>query len=805
MPSEMDFITYQDFQDSLEPVETPSESAKVIACDTTDGPVAVPANANALENAATEFDMTEGNVVEVWTPSGKKKLDLLNVGKAVDVSALQTEVAGILAKTNLFTIVSNPEYAIAWLDSNDRFLFGVRNDGTFVVSKYSDLIDGLALKVDKVTGKSLVNDSWANSLVDETNGEYKYAVVDVNDKLLFGIKDSGEFYFAMSSEKVDDEWIKALLSSENDEYSSVTTDNRNRLLDAIRKNGLHEFFTKMKFSGGVDWTSENMAELSNALKAYGILGGTGDWSDAKSLQIPKPKLAIINFTNISAMPTTKTADAKAIMQFWDLNGNYFKKKVVVNAQGNSTLVWPKKNASFDICNDDWVGDDTFKLKIGDWVEQDSFHLKAGYNDFLRSGVGEVCYDFYKQILNTRNVNENRSWKLAMLNEVNTRWAGRGYGITESVKDRSDCGALCFPQGFPCVVYLNDEFYGVFAFQLKKHRDNYMMGKSTKTNIHLDGRLGSAFFTGSINWTDFEVRNPKDLYTMDGNKYDGDDPKELIDPTSASYNPNNSKHVNTYFVKQKIIALSQVYSRVAAEQTEAGKKAIVESVFNISNLVDYQIFCDVTYNYDGIEKNWQWTTWDGDHWFVNAYDLDGCFGAYFQGTAIFSPHTAKMGNVNGLPSKYVLDFYDSALDERYAELRQNKVITTDNIVSMLLGWDNAISKFKKVEFEKWSGASCNKDIVVDSHWEIVEEDGVPVISYSPFADYYNPETAYSVGDVVSYNYTNGFRWAYKLRCVESSIDNPPITTFGFKDSVWRLKTWIDENLENMDTAYSFDNY
>ena len=38
-------------------------------------------------------------------------------------------------------------------------------------------------------------------------------------------------------------------------------------------------------------------------------------------------------------------------------------------------------------------------------------------------------------------------------------------------------ARCYPDGFPCVVYLNGAFYGIFSWQLKKHRDNMAMGRN----------------------------------------------------------------------------------------------------------------------------------------------------------------------------------------------------------------------------------------------------------------------------------------------------------------------------------------
>ena len=71
------------------------------------------------------------------------------------------------------------------------------------------------------------------------------------------------------------------------------------------------------------------------------------------------------------------------MEFYDCQGGYFCKKVILNAQGNSSLNFAKKNFAVDFCEDDWIGDKTTDISIGDWVKQDAFHFKAYYNDTFR--------------------------------------------------------------------------------------------------------------------------------------------------------------------------------------------------------------------------------------------------------------------------------------------------------------------------------------------------------------------------------------------------------------------------------------
>ena len=116
------------------------------------------------------------------------------------------------------------------------------------------------------------------------------------------------------------------------------------------------------------------------------------------------------------MPTAKsgigiknvTCDIECWLEYFDHEGNYFKKKILLSAQGNSSMAFIKKNLAIDIFNN-IEEDDTFVIKFGDWISQDSFHLKAYYTDTFR-GRGAVSYMLYEQMVNTRPVNDRRPYQ-----------------------------------------------------------------------------------------------------------------------------------------------------------------------------------------------------------------------------------------------------------------------------------------------------------------------------------------------------------------------------------------------------------
>lgn len=722
-------------------------------------------------------------------------------------------------------IVSNNEYLYAITDNSGTFLFGIRKNGEvswakglpeWLKRRLDQLSTDVAAKVDKAAGKGLIDEIFAGGVRVVSNEEYIFAVTDSSDRVLFSVSKDGAFNwvkgvpqiikFALDelSEAVDSKQAKVpgktvidtqfanhTSSVNSPEWFWALVDLTNKIVESISPEGIHSFNLPVNFNGGVNWSEDNISELAQALKEDGFTGGTGDWSDAESLEIPVPELAIVNFTNISQMPQTKTTDAQAIMEFWDMNGNYFKKKVIANAQGSSSLSAPKKNVSIDICNDEWVGDDTFKIKFGDWVPQDSFHIKAYYTDFFRC-VGLSGYDLVKKIMDTKV--PNATWKKAL--NYGTDPVGQ-----KTVSPQVDSGALCYPQGFLCKVYLNGVFEGLFCWQLKKHRDNYNLNKKTAENIHLDGMLGGVFFGGTIDWTAFEIRNPKDLITYTGTKYDGDNPTELIDATSPAYDPANSKHKLSAKVKQYIIDLSNRMSQIGNDP------AIFEQYFDVDSCVDYVILSDAIYNYDYV-KNIQWTTWDGVKWFVNPYDLDCTLGANSAGDGIHYPTASHVTTATNHPLAFVVNNYSAELEHRWKKLRDAHIIDPKTIAENL---EHYVRLFGdggyKLEYDKWTNAPCNRDPIFDTdNWELERDaDGNPVI-YTTQYHAWSSSMTYAPGYVVQYNLTGSsignFGWWFRFTAKQTNIGKPPITQRGFKDNIFRVYNWLSMQIANMDTLYNY---
>jgi hypothetical protein len=441
-----------------------------------------------------------------------------------------------------------------------------------------------------------------------------------------------------------------------------------------------------------------------------LKSGGGQLSSSAYIALPVPELAMVNIISEN-LPETKTADIEAVMEFNDMQGNIIKKNIIINAQGNSTLGHAKKNFGVDIVDSKY--DESHSLKFGNWVAQDSFHWKAYMLDLTRVKA-MAAYDFYESILLTRGMRKDRSWKRLQLPTDIPAASGSVTGEYLAM----DSGAKCHPVGFPFILFHNGSFYGIYCWQLKKHRDNYHQKKSKAEHIHLDGNISNTLLwnaNGVIDWAKWsgaidesasipnrdgiEIRNPKNLILVDGSKYDGDDNRgELISTSSAKYDASNEDMVMTAKVRQYIETFSKNVYNLQQMAKGAAKKAEIAKFFDVESIIDYIIFCQITGNTDGLKKNWQLFTYNGIIWAVAAYDLDAVWG--WSGSEYYEPFATFLGT-DTPPTAMVIENYLDEIKARYAELRDKGVITTEQVLNPLYNYVRVIgADYYEQEYAKW---------------------------------------------------------------------------------------------------------
>mgnify|MGYP004524700795 CR=1 FL=1 len=757
----------------------------------------------------------------------------------------------------MYHVEQNEEFFALWLDAANHVLLGIRRDGEIIgeihaVNALKQVIAQLQSDLASLQEKVGTIDTNLKALLDvfslQENPEYLAVEKDADGKVLTATYNDGSHYIHNAkSETIPTEFERI---EDPEGRTEITTDAEGKVMsyrDSEGKKHEHDMKVANLDVSNLDVSNLNLKgnsvnNIQDALKANGFdTNHPTDWSNSSFIQIPEPRFAIINITNIDSMPTTKTQNKKAFLEFWDMQGNYFKKRVIANAQGRSSMGFPKKNAAFDFCDDEWIGDETPKIRFGNWVPQDSFHMKANYIDFFR-GVGCVSYGLYEDIVKTRGNMYDRPWKKALLDmskiDVTTKSIGnQNVGNYDLL---TDTGARCFPAGFPLACYLNGEFYGVFSWQLKKHRDNYHMDKSTAEHVHLDGIIRKISFWGdSIDWSQFEVRNPKNLYAIGGNKYDADvkqeeiagetevnawiEAGELPDGTKISSKVKKNLQI-TAKVKKYILNFSQFLQEIkSAEETYNASsksdadlntfKSVFEKYWDVDNVIDYIIVSTLINNWDGIwGNNWQLFTYDGKKWWIGLYDVDCTFGNWYTGDRCIGVMSTYCSVSKDFPFGYITSYYTEELNARYKELADCGIINCRNIFERIHNWTMRIgTDFYKEEYKKWDDSPCiSESEVRNDYWElIVDSHNNPETSTTETFDATN---SYTIGDEVSFGIDSNMGF-FKFRCVKETTGLPtnvphevstfsPIRKFKHCDSLYRVDKWIYKDIINMDKLFNY---
>ena len=809
----------------------------------------------------------------------------------------------------MYHVIQNEEFFAAWLDKDDKVVLGIRRDGEIIgeihaVNALKQVVSAIQEKVDTIYSNTK---ELLNVLSLQENPEYMAVETDTDGKVLSATNADGSHYIHNAkSETIPTEFSHI----EDPEWrTEITTDADDKVMsyrDADGKKHEHNMEVTNLDVSNINLKGNSVNNIQDALKANGFDVKTPiDWSESSFIQIPEPRCAMINISNITSMPTTKKDDLNAIIEVWDRQGNYFKKKAILNAQGNSSMSFVKKNFAVDLCDDDWIGDKTPTVKIGDWVSQDSFHFKAYYTEFVR-GVSPVCYKLAREVMKTHSIFEDAAWKKALVDKSSYNGNQIGSSQTKDISLCMDSGARCFPDGFPCVVYLNGDFYGLFTWCLKKHRDNYHMKKDNSKHIHLDGNISMETLFGAngdaskIGWTPgndngFEVRNPKGdmLITKFGTKYDADSTQsqelagisrlnEDIEVFSADKtyikgnivkydgriylsrvdsNINNTpipvlkpndvyKKSSKYWfditftnsIKETILLFSTYFTNIDNAVGADAKKALFEQYFDVDNAIDYLCLNIATQNYDAFGKNWQWNSWDGKKLYVLWYDMDSTFGANSVGNYTNDTYDNIFQGYTFV--RYLYQLYPAKIKERWNELVNKGIFTTQHIVGCINEWMQRYGlDMYELEFEKWNESPCHRDSNVDTtNWELAstiiapswnawdsartyqkgnvvcikESDNKAIVyeaqkenkNINPFSDdgtnwknvEYDSNVSYQEGDYCYYGSDYDF-YRFKFVAKKTTIANPPITAFyeafpqtlGCYDSVYRLSVFIDKCL------------
>ena len=732
-------------------------------------------NAENAQDAIDELQSSKIDKISILQESGEAEYKVMSqkavkmeLDKKIDKVSIAQEFGDsenkVVSQFALpFREIESPEFINAIVDAEGYFIFGIQLDGSIEWSK------GIPAPI-RAKLQEIINQCQQ----DKTN-------------ILEAINADKRELSALQETKVDKEEGKSLIDADvadahytledPEGRTEITTDAENKVMsyrDSSGKKHEHDMeITNLEVSN-LNLKGNSVNNIGDALKANDFkLDSPSDFSNDSYVELPIPRIAAQVRIYAPKLPTTKQDDIEAEIEYNDKDGNYFRKPVILNAQGSSSMSYYVKNMAIDIS-------DGSEIKFGDFPTQDSFHLKKYYIDAFR-GQCIVGYWLMEQVYKSRPLGQQYPYEYSYSNESTTD------GLGDVKKDFFN-GAKCHPDGFPIIItWINSKtneetWMGIYAWNLKKSKEVYNCEKKKVENIILDGTLGTdTFFNGTIDWTAFEIRNPKNLIDINGNKYDGDNPKELSETDT------NSKKV-----KDAIVRLSRAKSDLATSNT----KETFEKYFLVNPFIDYYLTSEVVFHFDGLRKNWIWLTLNAQKWTPTIYDMDSIFASFWNGTYVI-PNSENLsiktyGDIFGLDT-----LYKEEIEKRYSELRASGIFSVNNIVSLLHKWIVAVGYDNYVkEFKVFNETPSYRNSNLSDSWKL---DGFSPVS----GEKYDNNKTYAINESCNFN-------GYVFVSLEEQQGVPPVskiydknpTVLGFYNSEKRVYNWLVKRFIYLDKLFNY---
>jgi hypothetical protein len=305
-------------------------------------------------------------------------------------------------------------------------------------------------------------------------------------------------------------------------------------------------------------------------------------------------------------------------------------------QGSSSISYAKKNYTIKF-------DDAFEAADG-WGEQTKYCFKANYIDHSHA----------------RNIINAKLWGEIVKSRS---------PVPSVLSGLANYGAV---DGFPVIITLNDEFHGLYTFNIPK--DAWMFGMGSGTNeailcadkwVDATGFKAEALADGS----DFKL----EYVTND------DDAGWVVTSLNRLIN-----------------------ACVNSDGTDLDTTIV--QYLDWQSAIDYYIFTVLVEGADMTCKNYLLSTFDGTKWYFSAYDMDSTHGLHWNGQSFLA------ANINPTFTSYAAEhrvmeliktYKKDALKARYAQLRET-VLSESNLATVLNNFTGKIpTPVYMQDVKKWS--------------------------------------------------------------------------------------------------------
>ena len=253
----------------------------------------------------------------------------------------------------------------------------------------------------------------------------------------------------------------------------------------------------------------------------------------------------------------------------------------IKVQGASSAGYPEKNYTLTFDQD--------FAAFEDYGRQNKYVIKANWTDFSQSKnvVGAQMWSKVRHLNDGKNISSIVDDKGNYLLDNN---GNHIVGITDPQLAIQGAGAI---DGFPIAVYINNQFWGLYTFNIPK--DAWMAKMPEKANYAI---LSAKAVTPQ---TEFKaLTNLDDGLSLE---FCGTDDDSWV---------KNSLN--------KLISIA-----MDSYDTASAFDSKISSVLDIQSAIDYIVYMLLIDGVDNINKNYLLQTYNGEKWYFAAYDMDETLG------------------------------------------------------------------------------------------------------------------------------------------------------------------------------------
>lgn len=457
--------------------------------------------------------------------------------------------------------------------------------------------------------------------------DYAFAVADEDGNVAFGIKPDGETVGTFP-----DNVARAKLApiTSTKDYAYAVCDEGGQVVFAITHDG------EVKYIGA----------------------GSGASGGGSTFDLTKCGLPILYLEGDTSGMSKEKEDAKELAYTFGANTGTCK----VRWQGSSSVSrgYPKRNYTIEFdtefeATEVWGHDGERVVNFAKpWGAQKKYCAKANWID--PSGA--------------RNVVCARLWA-AIVADRATRYGT----VPEKLVNAPNYGAI---DGFPIIIVINDEFTGLYTFNIPK--EDWMFNMGDGAAEYVVACESNETMLASCRWSGPATFEDEEDYAIEVIP-DGVEDSVLI----GSFNT----------------AINEMVNATQSAEWEND----VAPYFDVDAAIDYMIFVCCIGGRDNLRKNVLYGTYDGIKWFMSAYDLDTTFGANVHNKGwypvINDRNQFYEASTMHRVFSYIYKFSKERLKTRYAELRSS-VLSDENVWYML---NNFVSNIPltvyNMDAERWS--------------------------------------------------------------------------------------------------------